>query len=261
MTWQTAIEAALDAAAALASRGPGALRRKADGSPVTEADLAVEALLAEALRAACPGEGLRSEEGRSWPGEPWWCLDPIDGTANFARGTPDWSIALARVVGGAPVWAALRFPAHGERWTAARGEGAWRGGRRLPWLSGAGDPGRPLALDAATPAAWAAAPRVLLPHSFSRALRLRWPAEVHSPRCTTRSLALVAAGEADAALVGAGWGPWDLLAGLLMLWEVGGGAWTLSGAPATLDDPFAEPLVVGAPAAAAALAAAIVPAD
>jgi myo-inositol-1(or 4)-monophosphatase len=257
MTWQTAIEAALEEAAALALRGPGEVRTKADGSVVTEADLAVEALLDAALRDACPGDGLLSEEGRARPGEPWWCLDPIDGTSNFARGAPDWSIALARVEGSDPVWSALRFPARGERWTAQRGGGAWVDGRRLPALPGAGDPAVPLDVAGAGRAGWGASPVIHLPHSARRLLRLRWPAELRSPRCVTRSLAAVAAGEADAALIGPGWGAWDLLSGLLLLWEVGGGAWTLSGAPLRLGSAFAEPLVVGAPPAAAALALAI----
>ena len=261
MAWQTIISDAVDAAAAAALRGPGAVRQKVDGSTVTDADLAVETMIDAALCAALPGEGLLSEEGRARPGEPWWCLDPIDGTANFARGRPEWSIALARVVGGAPAWSTLLFPALGDRWTASRGEGTWRNGARVARLRGAGDPSAPIDVAGARPDAWGPAPRVLLPHSFRRALRLRWAAEAQSPRCTTRSLALVAAGEADAALIGMGWGAWDLMAGLLLLWEVGGGAWTLSGAPVALDDPFAEPLVVGAPAAAAALAAAIEPAD
>ncbi len=239
-----------------AAQGPGRLHQKADGTRVSDADLDVEALLDEALQRRFPGDGLRSEEGARRPGASWWAIDPIDGTENYLRGRPDWGHALCRVADGRPALSILSFPAHGERWWASAGGGAHRAGVALPRLAPVGAAAPPL------PASGRADGRpLLLPDSVRRHVPAAWPGPALAPRCTTRALALVAAGEAGAALVGAGWSPWDLLPGLLFLQEVGAGAWTIGGAPLDLAEAlaptFAEPLVVGTPGPAAALAAAL----
>jgi fructose-1,6-bisphosphatase/inositol monophosphatase family enzyme len=239
-----------------AAEGPGQLRHKPDGTRVSDADLEVEALLDAGLQRAFPGDGLCSEEGARRPGSAWWAVDPIDGTENYLRGRPDWGHALCRVVDGRPALALLSFPARGERWWATAGGGAHRAGHALPRLAPLG------ATEAHLSASGLADGRpVLLPDSVLRHVPAAWPGPALAPRCTTRALALVAAGEAGAALVGAGWSAWDLLPGLLFLREVGAGAWTIEGAPldpaGALAPTFAEPLVVGAPGPAAALAAAL----
>lgn len=245
-------------AEARALRGPGAVRPKGDGTRVTDADLEVEALLVAGLARVLPGDGVRGEEGAATPGAAWWALDPVDGTENYLRGGPDWAVAICRVVDGSPSISLISFPAHRERWWAGAGAGAWRGGARLPWRG----PGGAGALPEQPSWDPVADPRpFLLPASVLRHLPAAWPGPAVAPRCTTRSLARVAAGEAAAALVGPGWQPWDLLPGLLLLHEVGLGAWGLDGARLSLAAAAAGedlgPLVLGDPAAASALAAAI----
>jgi histidinol-phosphatase len=107
---------------------------KADLTPVTEADRAVEAMLRERLARARPADTVLGEEGGlSGPGPGGgagrrWVVDPIDGTKGYARGIPVWATLVALDDGGAPTVGVVSAPALGSRWWAARGEGAWRDG-------------------------------------------------------------------------------------------------------------------------------------
>ncbi|WP_127782960.1 inositol monophosphatase [Rhodococcus sp. X156] len=99
---------------------------KADGSPVTEADVAVERLLRECLSAVCPGDALLGEEhGQEGESERLWILDPIDGTGFFSRGDPNWRIHVALEIGGVTALAVVTSPALGTRWWAVRDGGAF----------------------------------------------------------------------------------------------------------------------------------------
>ncbi len=100
---------------------------KEDGSPVTEADLAVERALLEVLAAERPDDMVLSEErgtvgartGRRW------LLDPIDGTSYFLGGSVGWGTHVALEVDGEIVVGLISRPALGRSWYAAKGEGAW----------------------------------------------------------------------------------------------------------------------------------------
>lgn len=99
---------------------------KADGSPVTEADRAVERLLRETLSAARPGDAFLGEElGRLGESERVWILDPIDGTGYFSRRDPNWRIQLALEVEGTLQVAVVTSPALRRCWWATRGGGAF----------------------------------------------------------------------------------------------------------------------------------------
>jgi histidinol-phosphatase len=106
---------------------------KADLTPVTDADRAVERALRERIGRERPGEGvLGEEEGDSESGGGVrWILDPIDGTRNFSRGIPVWATLIALERDGEIVCGVASAPALGRRWWAARGEGAYRDGERL----------------------------------------------------------------------------------------------------------------------------------
>jgi myo-inositol-1(or 4)-monophosphatase len=248
---------ALRTAGARALAGPGRMHLKADGSEVTAADLEVEALLSAGLAAAFPADGQRGEEGASRPGDPWWTIDPIDGTANFlgwSRGEHGddrpgaaegwWGPALARLRGGVSEVGILYYPARDELWFAAAGDGASRAGRPLAPLDGPGLQDDDL---------------VLVPRKLRRHAELARPFRTGSLRCTTAQMARVAGGDAAATLISPGWGPWDVTPGLALLAEVGGGAWTLDGQPLNPLDPFAPPFVAGREDRAFALAAALRP--
>lgn len=105
---------------------------KTDRTPVTAADLEIERALRTAATAAHPALGLIGEEYGTTAGrEASLVLDPIDGTANFARGIPIFASLLAIRVGDDTLAGVVTAPALGTRWYAARGCGAFRDGRRI----------------------------------------------------------------------------------------------------------------------------------
>ncbi len=111
--------------------------QKPDKSLVTEADLAVEEAARELVAQRHPELGVfgeeQGEDGGS--GDARLIIDPIDATANFARGIPVFSTLLAIEEAGEIAAGFVTAPALGSRWWAARGDGAYttsRGGvRRL----------------------------------------------------------------------------------------------------------------------------------
>jgi histidinol-phosphatase len=99
---------------------------KADGTPVTEADRAVERLLRETLSEARPDDAFLGEElGRLGASDRVWILDPIDGTGFFTRGDPNWRIHIALEVQGTTEVALVTSPALRRCWWATRGGGSF----------------------------------------------------------------------------------------------------------------------------------------
>jgi len=109
-----------------------AVERKADGSPVTEADRAAERAAREWIEARFPADGIQGEElGIARPDAPRrWLIDPIDGTRTFVRGVPLWGTLVAIVEGERVIAGAARFPALGEALVASPGHGCWWSGAR-----------------------------------------------------------------------------------------------------------------------------------
>ncbi|MCY4639202.1 MAG: histidinol-phosphatase [Chloroflexi bacterium] len=121
-----------DAADALtlgAFRGGAAVRRKPDGTLVTEADEAAERELRTRIARRFPDHAVLGEEeglGGAPEAPARWILDPIDGTHSFARGVPVWGTLIACERGGAMELGVASAPALGGRWWAGRGLGAYR---------------------------------------------------------------------------------------------------------------------------------------
>ncbi len=111
--------------------------KKQDGSPVTEADRAVQSALAAALPRlfACPvlGEEMPElEQRRMWREADWlWCVDPLDGTSNFANGKRYFGISVALMYRRKSVFGMVFDPNTGEVFHALREGGAYLDGRRL----------------------------------------------------------------------------------------------------------------------------------
>jgi histidinol-phosphatase len=99
---------------------------KADETPVTQADMAIEEMLRAQISAAFPDDRIVGEEmGGDAAGEGReWIVDPIDATANFARGIPIWATLIALQVDGEPALGLVSAPALGERYEGVAGEGA-----------------------------------------------------------------------------------------------------------------------------------------
>jgi histidinol-phosphatase len=104
---------------------------KADLTPVTDADRAVERALRERVARERPGESVLGEEEGDDGGATRWIVDPIDGTRNFSRGIPVWATLLALERDGELVLGVVSAPALGRRWWATRGAGAFANGGRI----------------------------------------------------------------------------------------------------------------------------------
>ena len=108
---------------------------KAPGSPVCEADLAVDAFLKRELGALLPSAGWLSEETVDDPKrldrDLIWLVDPVDGTRDFIRGRKGWAVSVALISGGRPLLGTLCAPARGEMWQAVAGQGATLNGKAI----------------------------------------------------------------------------------------------------------------------------------
>ena len=114
------------------------VERKADQSPVTVADRAVEGRLRRAIERAFPGESILGEEfGRTGRGDTYWTVDPIDGTRAFSRGLPSWGILVGRVERGRAMLGLCHFPVVGITAAVAPGIRAYeqRGRSRRAFVS------------------------------------------------------------------------------------------------------------------------------
>ncbi|GAC1346974.1 MAG: 3'(2'),5'-bisphosphate nucleotidase CysQ [Acetobacteraceae bacterium] len=121
-----------DVIMAVRARGFETLR-KADRSPVTEADHAAEMLIVQGLRAAVPGIPVIAEEeieagARHDAGAEYWLVDPLDGTREFAAMRDEFTVNIGLVRDGRPVLGAVGVPAHGEMFGGLLGPSpqAWK---------------------------------------------------------------------------------------------------------------------------------------
>ena len=108
-----------------------AVERKGRQDFVSRADREVEALIRARLAERFPGDAVIGEEQGGTDAERVWITDPIDGTANFLRGIPYWSMTLAFVENGRPRIGLTYDPVHDELFTALAGGGAHLDGRRI----------------------------------------------------------------------------------------------------------------------------------
>jgi myo-inositol-1(or 4)-monophosphatase len=185
---------------------------KAGDSPVTNADLACDALLTERLRAARPDYGWLSEETVDDPDrlgrKRVFMVDPIDGTRDFLRGRLGWVVSIAVVEDGIPLAGAVFAPQAGEAFAAVAGGGATLNGKPIrcsdtAMLDGAGMVGDPAFF---THPAW----------------KTPWPPlRVQARNATAYRMCLVASGAFDGTIAMAAKHDWDLAAADLIAREAG----------------------------------------
>ena len=100
---------------------------------VTTSDFAVQDFLTEKLSALLPGSGFLCEEEdlEDLDHEYVWIIDPIDGTANYARGNENCCVSVALALGGEPVLGVVYSPWRGELYSAEKGRGAFCNGKPI----------------------------------------------------------------------------------------------------------------------------------
>jgi myo-inositol-1(or 4)-monophosphatase len=188
---------------------------KAPQDYVLASDAEVEALLRLRLAEAFPEDAFfGEEEGGEIAPRGTWIADPIDGTANFARGIPHWCVSLAYVRKGEALIGVIHNPVHGQLYAAARGRGATLDGALIR-VSGLSD-----IAQATIEAGWST--RVPLQAYIGVVEHLkRAGAAVRRSGSGALALAYVAAGRMEA-YVELHMNPWDALAGLVLVEEAGG---------------------------------------
>ncbi len=203
------VEAAREAGALMLEMRAGVhARAKSDGSPVTEADLAVDALLKRRLLGARPDYGWLSEETADDPARLGrrrvFVVDPIDGTTAYIKDRPWFCTAIAVVDDGVVTHAAIHAPQTHELFAASLGQGATRNDAPIR----AAETDRLEAARVCGDAKLLAAPR--------------WPQlDVVKRNAIAYRMALTAAGEVDATVSPSPKWEWDIAAGALIAAEAG----------------------------------------
>ncbi|MCT0219935.1 inositol monophosphatase [Synechococcus sp. CS-1329] len=202
------------------------------GDLVTEADLAAEQAVLAILEARTPELGVLAEEsGRSRTGSDLeWCVDPLDGTTNYAHGYPFFATSIGLTWKGAPLLGAISVPALDELYWAAPGLGAWCNQRPLQ-VSGCHD------LAASLLVTGFAYDRQSQPDT-NYAEFCWFTHRTHGVRrggAAAVDLAFVAAGRLDGYWE-RGLSPWDLAAGVVLVEQAGGVVSRYDGGAASLAE-------------------------
>ncbi|WP_447929000.1 inositol monophosphatase family protein [Vreelandella sp. EE27] len=197
------------------NRTPGRYTLKGPQDFLTEADTLVERALRDALCERFPQDGFLGEEtGGEFTGNATWVVDPIDGTANYARGIAHYCVCIAFVDEGKTQLGAIYNPCTQELYFSQRGQGAYKNG----------DPIRVADTDTFTAATiemgWSTRTSLHDYLSVQKAL-LSQGANIRRGASGALALAWVAEGRIDGYLE-QHMNPWDSLAGLLMVKEAGG---------------------------------------
>jgi myo-inositol-1(or 4)-monophosphatase len=210
---------------------------KARADYVSQTDLDAQEAALGVIADRYPDHAILAEEGptgvedqiAAWDGRPLWIIDPLDGTANFLHGHPQYCASVAVAVDGRPVAGAVVSGSSGERWWASEGEGAFKGGRRIhvsarrsfrDALVGTGFPFKKLEL----------LPGYLT--QFDRVLRAA--SGIRRGGAAALDLCHLAEGALDAfweeVLM-----PWDFAAGIILVREAGGVVTRPDGADMTFE--------------------------
>ncbi|WP_045758287.1 3'(2'),5'-bisphosphate nucleotidase CysQ [Xanthomonas albilineans] len=108
------------------------VEHKADASPLTQADLAAHQVIVQGLERLTPDLPVLSEESAQIPWDvrqqwtTYWLVDPLDGTREFVKRNGEFSVNIALIHRGVPVFGVIQAPVDGRLWHAVHGEQAYR---------------------------------------------------------------------------------------------------------------------------------------
>jgi myo-inositol-1(or 4)-monophosphatase len=222
------------------ARTSAAISYKEGGSPVTEADFAVDRFLFEAAPALFPDAGWLSEETADSAARlarsRIFVVDPIDGTFAFSRGDTRWAVSIALIEDGRPVLGVIHAPAMEATFIAAVGSGASLNGASIR-----------VSARASLEGARIVAPRGLAGY-FARSAH-NFDLQTRTPSLALR-LADIAAGHNDLAIASKDSRDWDIAAADVIITEAGGVLSELEGAPLRYNRPESRrDMLVAAPRA------------
>jgi 3'(2'), 5'-bisphosphate nucleotidase len=209
-------------------RGEFVTERKADFSPVTEADRAGEALILERLNDLFPGVPVIAEERASQYGVPeaigprFFLVDPVDGTKAFVRGDDHFTVNIGLIENGVPVAGAVSAPVQQRTWFTAPD-----GCRRRAFGDQTGE--------RVTVRPWPAEPVCLISHTMgpaeAEALKRQYGSSHTLAMDSSIKLCMIAEGTAD---IYPRHGPtmeWDIAAAHAVLAAAGGSVTQPDGSP------------------------------
>ena len=203
------------------------------GDLVTEADVAAEQAVLAVLEHGTPDLGVLAEESGRRPGKGSaleWCVDPLDGTTNYAHRYPFFGTSIGLTWNGQPLLGALAVPALQQLYWAAPGLGAWCNGSRIK----------------VSQCTSLASSLLVTGFAYDRHERLdnnyaEFAWFTHRTRGVRRGgaaavdLAFVADGRLDGYWE-RGLSPWDLAAGVALVEQAGGVVCAYDGSPAQLAE-------------------------
>jgi myo-inositol-1(or 4)-monophosphatase len=203
---------------------------KSAGDVATDIDVWAEQALRKALMKLLPGSQFMGEEtGGSLSSAPTWIVDPIDGTANFARGYPQWSVSVALALEGEPVLGVIVDPNRQETFYATAGQGAWLQSRHGLQRLSCSAVREPLRATVSTVFPKPLSP-LMQPYLAEFANVIRAFGQVRRSGSMALELAYVAAGRSDA-FWERGMQSWDAAAGMVLLREAGASVMAMDGKP------------------------------
>jgi 3'(2'), 5'-bisphosphate nucleotidase len=213
------------------------VRTKADASPVTAADEAADAFITRALRELTPSIPVVSEESPAQfadkaQASTFWLVDPLDGTKEFISGRDEFTVNIALVKNGAPVFGVVLLPARDELYAGAVGHGATvtdaHGTRSIR--------SRPLPAEGAI----VAVSRSHGDRAADGALLAGVPVAGEVQAGSALKFCLVARGDADVYPRAGRTMEWDTAAGHAVLAAAGGNVFDRQGRPLTYGKPGFE---------------------
>ncbi|HET6287435.1 MAG TPA: inositol monophosphatase [Amycolatopsis sp.] len=221
---------------AIGMRGTGEVTVKPEdvNQLVTDTDLAIGALLTGRIRERYPRHAILEEESGGTPGDRiTWIVDPLDGTSNYAAGSPLYGVMMAAVGAEGVLAGGLALPAFDTVYVAESGRGATRNGRPLAQLPATAPEQSLVAfgMDKGTPEVMAGEGRLAAALGMA-CLGVRMSNSVFD-------ICMVADG-AYGAFVHRGCRIWDVAAALCVLEECGGVCTDLDGRPLDLTDSLTK---------------------